>query len=97
MRADERTLQQILRACRAVRSDPRADLSTSERLAAALVLKRVDVLATLGYTAAQAKARIGLAWATLLPYAAAALAEEDARRTSTAERSVSARRTATAG
>lgn len=51
-------------------------LSTSEKLAAALILNRADWLASMNYTVAQAIGRVGPEWAALIPTATSLLEAE---------------------
>jgi hypothetical protein len=51
-------------------------LSTGEKLAAALVLNRVDWLASMDYTMAEAIDRVGAEWLSLIPEAARVLRDE---------------------
>lgn len=53
-------------------------LSTSEALAAALVLNRPDWLARMNYTLAEAIERVGADWLALIPQAPRQLADETA-------------------
>lgn len=60
-------------------------LSTSEALAAALVLNRPDWLARMNYTLAEAIERVGADWLALIPQAAKQLADEAAHAAQQAE------------
>lgn len=53
-------------------------LSTGEKLAAALILNRHDWLSEMGYTIAEALARVGVEWAGMIPAAAKLLNDTDA-------------------
>lgn len=52
-------------------------LSVGEKLAAALVLNRHDWLETMGYTIAEALARVGPEWVAMIPAAAKLLKDAD--------------------
>jgi len=51
--------------------------STGEKVAAALVLNRVDWLSTIQYTIAEAIERSGIEWVAIIPQVARQLAEEE--------------------
>lgn len=51
-------------------------LSTGEKLAAALVLNRPDLLQEAGYTMAEAVARVGVDWLQYIPEVASDLRNE---------------------
>lgn len=53
-------------------------LSTGEKLAAALILNRHDWLAGMGYTIAEALARVGTEWVAMIPAVAKLLNDTDA-------------------
>lgn len=55
-------------------------LSTGEKLAAALVLNRPDLLERVGYTMAEAIDRVGADWLSRIPQAARQLAREQEER-----------------
>lgn len=59
---------QMLEVCRqAAKADVWGVLSTGEALAAALVLDKPEVLASMHYTIPEALARIGPTWAARIP------------------------------
>lgn len=72
----DRVLEQILDKSRAARDGGFGVLSTGEKLAAALVLNRADLLAATGYTMAEAIERVGADWLARIPEAARILAYE---------------------
>lgn len=53
-------------------------LSTGEKLAAALILNRHDWLSMMGYTIAEALARVGAEWVAMIPAAAKLLNDTEA-------------------
>lgn len=69
-------LEQILSKSRAARGGHFGVLSTGEKLAAALVLNRADLLAEIDYTMAEAIERVGGDWLARIPEAARILAYE---------------------
>ena len=69
-------LQQILDKSRAARDGHFGVLSTGEKLAAALVLNRADLLASVHYTMAEAIERVGADWRARIPEAARVLEYE---------------------
>lgn len=71
--ATDPVLQQVLEAARTARDGHVGVLSTTERLAAALVLNRGDWLHDAGHTMATAIARLGPEWMAAVPEAARAL------------------------
>ena len=79
---DDQQLRHLLGACRAARDTAGfpSQLSTGERLAAALVLNRADWLAEEEYTIVEAIDRIGPDWASLLPHAVLQLKEDHRAR-----------------
>ena len=70
-------LQQIVSKSRAAKHGSFGVLSTGEKLAAALVLNRADLLAQAGYTMAEAIDRVGPQWLARIPEAARLLAYEE--------------------
>lgn len=69
-------MDDLLDVCRRARIEGFGVLSTSETLAAALVLDRSDVLDEMGYSIADALRRIGPAWAEQIPEVSELLASE---------------------
>lgn len=69
-------LQQIIDKSRAARDGRFSVLSTGEKLAAALVLNRPDLLARVDYTMAEAIERVGQDWLQRIPEAARQLRYE---------------------
>lgn len=70
---------QMLEVCRqAAKTDCWGVLSTGEALAAALVLDKPEILASMHYTIPQALARIGSAWAARIPEVAEIIEIESA-------------------
>ena len=69
-------LQQIIDKSRAARDGHFGVLSTGEKLAAALVLNRADLLASVNYTMAEAIERVGADWLARIPEAARVLEYE---------------------
>ncbi|EKQ59340.1 hypothetical protein MOU_20363 [Xanthomonas citri pv. malvacearum str. GSPB1386] len=69
-------LQQILDKSRAARDGHFGVLSTGEKLAAALMLNRADLLASVNYTMAEAIERVGADWLARIPEAARVLEYE---------------------
>lgn len=73
----DRELQHIITKARDAKRGGFGVLSTSEKLAAALVLNRPDWLAEMNYTLAEAIERVGPQWLALIPEAARLLEYED--------------------
>lgn len=74
-------LEQIIEKSRSARDGNFGVLSTGEKVAAALVLNRPDLLARIGYTMAEAIDRVGADWLQRIPQAARQLEyEEDQAR-----------------
>jgi len=70
-------LQHIITKSRDAKHGGFGVLSTSEQLAAALVLNRADWLAEMRYTLAEAIERVGPKWLAPIPQAARVLEYED--------------------
>lgn len=70
-------LDHIIRKSRDAKHGGFGVLSTGEKLAAALVLNRPELLAEMDYTLAEAIERVGPDWLALIPDAARALKYED--------------------
>lgn len=73
----DNVLKQIIEKSSAAKRGGWGVLSSSERLAAALVLNRADILASEGYTMAEAIDRIGTNWLSRIPEAARQVASEE--------------------
>jgi len=73
---EDYVLTQIVEKARAARAGDFGVLSTGEKLAAALVLNRADLLAQVGYTMAEAIDRVGPEWLSRIPQAARILGDE---------------------
>ncbi|MGI4745505.1 MAG: hypothetical protein ACRYFY_05600 [Janthinobacterium lividum] len=69
-------LEHILRISRSAAAGNFNVLSTGEKLGAALVLNRPDLLEQAGYTMAEAIDRVGPDWLVLIPEAARTLTDE---------------------
>lgn len=69
-------LEQIIDCARSAHNGSFGVLSTGEKLGAALVLNRADLLASAGYTMAEAINRVGDDWLALIPEAERALRDE---------------------
>jgi hypothetical protein len=74
---NDNVLKQIIDKSRAAKKGGWGVLSEGEKIAAALVLNRADVLADSGYTIADAIDRIGPIWLSRIPAAAREVASED--------------------
>lgn len=72
----DHVLAQILDKSRAARDGHFGVLSTGEKLAAALVLNKPDLLAKMDYTLAEAVERVGPEWMARVPEAARVLEHE---------------------
>ena len=77
MRDDE--LDFIILKCRLAKKGHFKNLSTTEKLAAAMVWNRPDWLASTGYTFAEAIDRLGPKWLARIPAAERVLREEAER------------------
>lgn len=75
---EQADLDHILRSVRSVEAGRFGVLSTGEKLAAALVLNRADLLASMKFTIAEAIERVGSDWLGLIPRAAKLIQDEDA-------------------
>jgi len=74
---NDNVLKQIIDKSRAAKRGDWGVLSTGEKLAAALVLNRADVLAEEGYTIAEAISRVWANWLSKIPAAAQQVTSED--------------------
>jgi hypothetical protein len=72
----ESVLKKIIEKSRAAKNGNWSGLSDGEKLAAALVLNRADILSESGYTIAEAIERIGPNWLAEIPEAARSLSED---------------------
>jgi hypothetical protein len=72
----ESVLKKIIDKSSAAKRGEWSGLSEGEKLAAALVLNRADVLAAEGYTIAEAIDRLGANWLSKIPEAARKLSED---------------------
>lgn len=73
----DHVLKQIIDKSRTAKRGHFGVLSTGEKLAAALVLNRADLLAEAGYSMAEAIDRVGPDWLARIPEAARQLTYED--------------------
>ena len=74
---NDQVLKQIIEKSSAANRGDWGGLSEGEKLAAAMVLNRADILAEAGYTIAEAIDRIGPNWLSKIPEAARNLEAED--------------------
>lgn len=75
---EQADLDHILRSARSAEAGRFGVLSTGEKLAAALVLNRADLLASMKFTIAEAIERVGPDWLRLIPRVARLIQDEDA-------------------
>jgi hypothetical protein len=73
----DNVLKKIIEKSLAAKQGKWGGLSDGEKLAAALVLNRADVLSEAGYTMAEAIDRLGPNWLAKIPEAARQVASED--------------------